>query len=257
MKLPPVPKWAVPVRVPFTDFVLSGACSPEVAWRPAHGAKTSPLQQNLVLHRVKEWKKSRDRRARKYLGPLYRLFEPDYVVEVRTSCRIPVASNQPDFGYEYQSKQGTRRTASTWDRGDQSHIDFESATGDLSYELGGVKPEAAPHTTWQLLEHMRIAQHDILEFSEAQNTNCQSGQRAIGPKIDAPRSEKAWTISIASFQKEAHEMEIDIGPKSRSVQDNRGWFWVNPVSGGLLLAVHNSYHLGQLVLLKKILLGET
>lgn len=50
-------------------------------------------------------------------------------------------------------------------RGDQSHVDFESATKDFPPHLRGLKPAGAPHSAWQLLEHLRIAQHDILEFS--------------------------------------------------------------------------------------------
>ena len=86
-----MPRWAVQVRVPFTHLVLSGACSTKAAWLLSRGAKTSPFHQSLILHRVKEWKIGRDRKARKYLGVFYKLFEPEYVVEVRRSCRIPAA----------------------------------------------------------------------------------------------------------------------------------------------------------------------
>ena len=142
-------------------------------------------------------------------------------------------------------------------RGDQSHIDFQSATSDLSAEIAGVKPEAAPHTAWQLLEHMRIAQHDILEFSRNPNHKSPKWPEGYWPKTDAPPSKKDWQMSIATFRKEAQEMEDLISNPNQDL--------FKPVEGGsgqtllreaLVLAAHNSYHLGQLVLLKKMLLTK-
>src|ERR1700684_1541584 len=87
-------------------------------------------------------------------------------------------------------------------RGDQSHIDFDSATSDLSAELGGLKPEGASHTAWQLLEHMRMAQHDILEFSRNPKHKSPEWPEGYWPKTEAPPSQKSWEASIAMFRKE-------------------------------------------------------
>lgn len=59
--LPPPPKYAVPVRVPFLTLVLSGACSVRVAWLLSHGALTTPLLQSCMLNRVRDWRQLRER----------------------------------------------------------------------------------------------------------------------------------------------------------------------------------------------------
>jgi uncharacterized damage-inducible protein DinB len=142
-------------------------------------------------------------------------------------------------------------------RGDQSHIDFESAEGDLSAELAGDKPDAAPHTIWQLLEHMRIAQHDILEFSRNPKHKSPKWPEGYWPKTAAPASNQDWETSIATFRKEAQEMEDLISDPDQDL--------FKPIEGGsgqtllreaLVLAAHNSYHLGQIMFLKKMLLEK-
>ncbi len=141
--------------------------------------------------------------------------------------------------------------------GDESHIDFDSALSDLTAELGGVKPHSAPHTAWQLLEHMRIAQHDILEFSRNPNHKSPTWPEGYWPKTEAPPTQHAWEASVASFKKEAKEMDDLIMDATNDI--------FKPIEGGsgqtllreaLVLAAHNSYHLGQLVFLKKTLLAK-
>jgi len=143
-------------------------------------------------------------------------------------------------------------------RGDQSHIDFESVTNDFSAELAGVKPDAAPHTGWQLLEHMRMAQHDILEFSRNPLHKSPPWPEGYWPTTEAPPSEKAWETSAATFRREAQEMEDLISDAKQDL--------FKPIEGGsgqtllreaLVLAAHNSYHLGQLAFLKKMLLRKS
>jgi hypothetical protein len=141
-------------------------------------------------------------------------------------------------------------------RGDQSHIDFESAAGDLPFELAAVKPQSAPHTAWQLLEHMRIAQHDILEFSGNPKHKSPDWPAGYWPKTAAPPDKHAWDTSIDNFRREAKAMEELIRDPDRDL--------FKPIEGGsgqtllreaLVLAAHNSYHLGQLMYLKKMLLA--
>jgi hypothetical protein len=143
-------------------------------------------------------------------------------------------------------------------RGDESHIDFESATSDLSAELGGVKPEAAPHTAWQLLEHMRIAQHDLLEFSRNPSHKSPTWPEGYWPKTEAPPNKQAWDLSIATFQKEARAMEdLILDPKQDLFKPIEGGTGQTLLREALVAAAHNSYHLGQLVFLKKTLLAKT
>jgi hypothetical protein len=108
--LPPAPKWAVPVRVPFHDLVLSRACSVRTAWLFSRGAKTSPLLQNLVLRRVREWRAERGTGLRKFLRPIQNLFEPEYTVEIQYSCRMVAAGidNIANRPHRQASSAGSR-----------------------------------------------------------------------------------------------------------------------------------------------------
>ena len=142
-------------------------------------------------------------------------------------------------------------------RGDQSHIDFESAITDISAKLAGVKPEAASHTAWQLLEHMRIAQQDILEFSRNPKHQSPKWPEGYWPETAAPPNDEAWTTSISTFRKEAQEMEDLISdPNQNLFEKIEGGSGQTLLREALVLAAHNSYHLGQLVFLKKILVGK-
>jgi hypothetical protein len=141
-------------------------------------------------------------------------------------------------------------------RGDQSHITFQTAIGDFPIELAGVKPESAPHTAWQLLEHMRIAQQDILEFSRNPKHQSPDWPEGYWPSTSAPPDKTAWEASINAFRKEAQAMEdLIFDPKQDLFQPIEGGSGQTLLREALVLAAHNSYHLGQLVFLKKLLLG--
>jgi len=142
-------------------------------------------------------------------------------------------------------------------RGDQSHIDFETAVADLSAELSGIKPEGAPHTAWQLLEHLRIAQHDILEFSRDPSHKSPAWPEGYWPKSEAAPSEKVWDATIAAFKKDAQAFEDLISDSKQDLYKSiEGGTGQTLLREGLVLMAHNSYHLGQLVYLKKMLLAK-
>jgi hypothetical protein len=139
-------------------------------------------------------------------------------------------------------------------RGSQSHIDFDSAIGDLSMESGGVKPEGAPHTIWQLLEHLRIAQHDILEFSRNPKHKSPNWPEGYWPTAEAPPSKKAWEESVKAFRNEAKAMEdLIMDPAHDLFEPIEGGDGQTLLREALVAAAHHSYHLGQLMYLKKIL----
>lgn len=142
-------------------------------------------------------------------------------------------------------------------RGHQAHIDFDSAVKDFPTEARGVRPANAPHSPWQLLEHMRIAQNDILEFSRNPKHKSPEWPEGYWPKTEAPPGPKAWDESVKAFQKDANAF-------NQLVQDLQANLF-EPFEHGdgqtllreaLLVSSHNSYHLGQLVFLKKMLVKE-
>ena len=84
-------------------------------------------------------------------------------------------------------------------KGGNAHVDFDKAIAGLPVKLRGARVKGLPHTAWRLLEHMRIAQWDILEFSR--NTKHVSPDWPSGywPEGDAPPSAAAWNKSVAAF----------------------------------------------------------
>jgi DinB superfamily len=142
-------------------------------------------------------------------------------------------------------------------RGHQAHIGFNSAIKDFPPAIQGTKPPDAPHTAWQLLEHMRIAQNDILEFSRNPQHKSPQWPDEYWPETEAPPDEEAWSKSVASFQQDAEAMtklvqnpQIDL---FKSFAHGEGQTLLREA---LLVASHNSYHLGQLMFLKKTLLKD-
>ena len=142
--------------------------------------------------------------------------------------------------------------------GRESQIDFDSAVRDFPSALRGAKPAGAPHTAWQLLEHMRIAQNDILEFSRNPDHKSPPWPDGYWPSFDAPPDAKAWDATIKAFQKDARDLD-------ELVQNARQDLF-KPFAHGdgqtllrqaLLVATHNSYHLGQFMFLKKMLTAKT
>ncbi len=139
-------------------------------------------------------------------------------------------------------------------RGHQAHLDFDAAVKGFPANLRGVKPPGATHTAWQLLEHVRIAQHDILAFSRDATHKSPKWPEGYWPSTEAPPSASAWDKSVAAVRRDGLAFNA-------LVQDPSGDLF-KPLAHGegqnllreaLLVASHNSYHLGQLVYLRKML----
>ena len=139
-------------------------------------------------------------------------------------------------------------------KGRQGHVDFETVMANLPREFQGKKPEGAPHTPWQLLEHMRIAQGDILEFSRDPKHVSPKFPEGYWPDNEAPPDEDAWQKSVTSFGADLQAMAALVADPSTDLYAR-----IPHGSGqtilreALLVADHNAYHLGQLVLLRRLL----
>ncbi|HXB22694.1 MAG TPA: DinB family protein [Candidatus Solibacter sp.] len=139
----------------------------------------------------------------------------------------------------------------------EAHVDVRSTLEDFPPDLRGRKPEGAPHTPWELLEHMRIAQWDILRFSVDAKHKSPKWPEGCWPESDSPKSAKAWEKSVQQFLADLNEV-------CKIVRDTkRDLFAPIPHGSGqtllreaLLVADHNAYHLGQLVLVRRILEGK-
>jgi hypothetical protein len=139
-------------------------------------------------------------------------------------------------------------------RGRNAHADFDAVVADFPSRLRGVKPPGAPHTAWQLLEHIRIAQWDILEFSRDVKHKSPPWPEGYWPKSEAPPKPASWNNSLRSFR-------ADLKAMAKLVADKKTDLFAKIPHGtgqtilreALLIADHNSYHLGQMVLLRRLL----
>jgi DinB superfamily len=135
-----------------------------------------------------------------------------------------------------------------------AHADFEAAVADLGPELRGRKASGSPFTAWQLLEHLRIAQSDILEFSRDAKHVSPKWPEGYWPKSEAPPDAKAWDRSVKAFR-------ADLDAMKKLVSDPAVDLFARIPHGtgqtilreALLVADHNAYHIGQLVLVRKLL----
>jgi hypothetical protein len=137
-------------------------------------------------------------------------------------------------------------------KGGGAHASFDDAIGDWPVQLAGVKVANFPHTAWMLLEHMRLAQWDILEFSRNSKHVSPKWPEGYWPASEAPPNEKVWTASMAAFRKDLQAMERLVSDRKVDLYARLPWGDGQTVlREALLVADHNAYHLGQLVMLRK------
>jgi hypothetical protein len=135
-----------------------------------------------------------------------------------------------------------------------AHATFEQAVKGLPVELQGKVPKGAEHSPWQLLEHLRIAQSDILEFSRDAKHQSPKWPEGYWPKEKAPADEKAWDKSVRAFKKDLKEMcALVEDPKTDLFAKIPHGDGQTILREALLTADHNAYHVGQLVLVRKML----
>ena len=139
-------------------------------------------------------------------------------------------------------------------RGGGAHLDFEAAFADLPAESRGAKLAGLPHTPWRLLEHMRIAQWDILEFCRNPRHVSPPFPDGYWPSGDAPAASADWDRSVAAFRADLQAMQDLVAAPATDL------FAPIPHGEGqtilreaLLVADQNSYHLGQLVVVRRLL----
>lgn len=139
-------------------------------------------------------------------------------------------------------------------RGGHAHISFDTAIGGFPLDSVGIRPEGAPHSAWELLEHMRIAQYDILEFSRSPDYVSPDWPDGYWPPTAAPERKSRWTASVSAFRKDLAEFESMVLDPGRDLHTPFAWgSGLTLLREALLVADHNAYHLGQLVFVKRLL----
>jgi hypothetical protein len=139
-------------------------------------------------------------------------------------------------------------------QGGQAHLRFEKAVADLPVALRGERPPGLPFTPWRLVEHMRIAQRDILQFSIDPRHVSPDFPDGYWPTDDAPPESASWDQSIAAFQADLKAMmDLVSDPKTDLFAPLAHGQGQTILREALLVADHNAYHLGQLVTVRRLL----
>jgi len=141
-------------------------------------------------------------------------------------------------------------------RGGHAHADFESAIRNLPPALRGKRPKGAEHSPWEILEHLRIAQWDILEFSRGAAHQSPEWPSGYWPRTAAPPDAKAWEKSVRAFRRDLKAMcELVGNPRTDLYAKIPHGDGQTLLREALLAADHNAYHLGEMVLVRRLLGG--
>ena len=139
----------------------------------------------------------------------------------------------------------------TWE---DSHVGFETAVARIPPEFRGKMPKGVPYSLWQLLEHMRRAQHDILDFCKNPNYKELHWPDDYWPETATPPSAKEWNDSVRQFQKDrqalvklAKDSKVDLAAK---IPHGQGQTYLREI---MLAADHAAYHIGEIVVVRKLL----
>ena len=137
---------------------------------------------------------------------------------------------------------------------EEAHVGFDRAVKGIPPRLRGKLPQGAEHSLWQLVEHLRIAQADILEFSLTAKYKEKKWPDDYWPKALGPRNAAAWTKAIASCRRDRKALQrLAANPKIdllATIPHGTGQTYLREI---LLVADHNAYHIGQIVALRRLL----
>jgi len=136
----------------------------------------------------------------------------------------------------------------------EAHQPFEDVVADFPEKLRGVRPQGLPHSAWELLEHLRIAQWDMLEFSRDAKHVSPEFPAGYWPSTPEPPNAVAWDESVKRFIADRDELRTLVLDPARDltapIPHGQGQTLLREA---LLTADHNSQHLGQLIVLRRLL----
>ena len=135
-----------------------------------------------------------------------------------------------------------------------AHADFDTAVKAIPATLRGAVPAGLPYSVWQLLEHLRLAQHDILDFCVNPSYKEMTWPEDYWPASASPPSEAAWDESIAAYRRDREAMQRlardpAIDPFA-AIPHGSGQTYLREI---LLVVDHAAYHIGQIVLVRRLL----
>ena len=139
-------------------------------------------------------------------------------------------------------------------KGGNAHAAFDEVISGIPVKLRGQKPAGLPHSPWMLLEHLRRAQWDILEFSRNKKYASPEWPESYWPRTEAPPSTPAWDKSVQRFRKDLKTMQALVANPKTDLHARIPWGEGQTIlREALLVADHNAYHLAQLVDVRRLL----
>jgi DinB superfamily len=137
-------------------------------------------------------------------------------------------------------------------KGGGAHAGFDDTLRDWPLQFAGIRVAKFPHTAWMLLEHIRLGQWDILEFSRNSKHVSPKWPEGYWPESAAPPNEAAWKASMDACRKEMQAVERLVADPKVDLHAEIPWGDGQTIlREALLIADHNAYHLGQLMMLRK------
>jgi hypothetical protein len=138
--------------------------------------------------------------------------------------------------------------------GGHAHTGFEDAVKDFPADRQGIRPSGCPYSAWELLEHMRLAQYDMLRFSQSADHVSPEWPKGYWPREPGPARKGDWEKSVAGFRKDLAEFVDLIRNPASNLYEKFPWgSGQTLMREALQIADHNGYHLGQLILVRRLL----
>lgn len=137
---------------------------------------------------------------------------------------------------------------------EDAHVGFEAAVAGIPPKLRGLRPPGAPHSAWEIVEHLRLAQFDILDFCINARYEEKKWPDDYWPSSPVPPSKAAWEASIAQSLRDRQTLQkLAANPKVKltaRIPHGSGQTYLREL---VLVADHAAYHVGQLVLVRQLL----
>ena len=137
---------------------------------------------------------------------------------------------------------------------EDAHVGFERAVEGIPANVRGRQPQGLPYSAWQILEHIRLTQHDILDFCINEAYEERKWPADYWPSGPEPPSEDAWNKSVRQYKKDrtalqtlATDRTVDLGAK---IPHGSGQTYLREL---LLVADHTAHHLGELIVVRRLL----
>ncbi len=153
-----------------------------------------------------------------------------------------------------QSTAALREQLARFQNWREAHAGFDAAVADLPPDKRGVAPAGLPYSPWQLVEHMRFTQADILEFCRNVDYVEHKWPDEYWPKSATPPGAEAWDACLAAFRRDREALQKlirdpNIDPFAK-VPAGKGQTFLREY---LLVADHTAYHVGQLIVVRRLL----